>query len=61
MNPPQEPDVRYMDSLIAEMVLDKAIRDFHKEKLLKEIDLSLENGNMAEFMRLTEELKMHQE
>jgi uncharacterized protein YpiB (UPF0302 family) len=39
------------------MVLDKALRDFRKEKIQKKIDLSLKDKNKAEFIRLTEELK----
>ncbi|MBT2741040.1 IDEAL domain-containing protein [Bacillus sp. ISL-77] len=56
LNSPQ-PEVNVMDSLFAEMVLDKALRDFRKEKIQKKIDLSLRNKNKAEFLRLTEELK----
>ncbi|MFJ7977976.1 IDEAL domain-containing protein [Peribacillus sp. NPDC096379] len=48
---PLEPEVT------AEMVLDKAIRDFRKEKLEKAIDHSLKTRNKEEFIRLTEELK----
>jgi uncharacterized protein YpiB (UPF0302 family) len=56
LNSPQ-PEVNVMDSLFAEMVLDKALRDFRKEKIQKKIDLSLKDKNKAEFIRLTEELK----
>ncbi|MBV7508895.1 IDEAL domain-containing protein [Bacillus sp. OV166] len=56
LNSPQ-PEVNVMDSLFAEMVLDKALRDFRKEKIQKKIDLSLRDKNKAEFLRLTEELK----
>ncbi|MBT2730330.1 IDEAL domain-containing protein [Bacillus sp. ISL-75] len=56
LNSPQ-PEVYVMDSLFAEMVLDKALRDFRKEKIQKKIDLSLRDKNKAEFLRLTEELK----
>jgi uncharacterized protein YpiB (UPF0302 family) len=56
LNSPQ-PEVNIMDSLLAEMVLDKALRDFRKEKIQKKIDLSLRDNNKAEFLRLTEELK----
>lgn len=48
---PLEPEV------IAEMVLDKAIRDFRKKKIEQAIDHSLKNRNKEEFIRLTEELK----
>ena len=47
--------------MLAEMVLEKALRDFQKEHLLKEIDLSLENRNEEEFLRLTDELKKYLE
>ncbi|MGF6947710.1 uncharacterized protein YpiB (UPF0302 family) [Neobacillus sp. B4I6] len=56
LNSPQ-PEVNVMDSLFAEMVLDKALRDFRKEKIQKKIDQSLRDKNKAEFLRLTEELK----
>ncbi|MBT2701127.1 IDEAL domain-containing protein [Bacillus sp. ISL-40] len=56
LNSPQT-EVNVMDSLIAEMVLDKSLRDFRKEKIQKKIDLSLRDKNKAEFLRLTEELK----
>lgn len=56
LNSPQL-EVIVMDSLFAEMVLDKALRDFRKEKIQMKIDLSLRDKNKAEFLRLTEELK----
>jgi uncharacterized protein YpiB (UPF0302 family) len=56
LNSPQL-EVNVMDSLFAEMVLDKALRDFRKEKIQQKIDLSLRDKNKAEFLRLTEELK----
>ena len=56
LNSPQI-EVNVMDSLFAEMVLDKALRDFRKEKIQMKIDLSLRDKNKAEFLRLTEELK----
>ncbi len=42
----------------AEMVLDKAIHNFHLDRILKGIDQSLESRNKEEFLRLTEELKV---
>ncbi|MFY0761639.1 IDEAL domain-containing protein [Metabacillus dongyingensis] len=57
LNPPHKPDVKILDSLFAEMVLDKALLNFRKEQIQKEIDHSLQNKNKEEFMRLTEELK----
>ncbi|USK33501.1 IDEAL domain-containing protein [Bacillus sp. F19] len=57
LNPPQQPDVEILDSLLAEMVLDKALINFRKEQIQKEIDQSLQDKNKEEFLRLTEELK----
>ncbi|MFC3883588.1 IDEAL domain-containing protein [Bacillus songklensis] len=57
LNGPQQPEVNIMDSLFAEMVLDKAIYDFQKNQIQKEIDQSLRDGNKKEFLRLTEKLK----
>ncbi|MBM7585440.1 uncharacterized protein YpiB (UPF0302 family) [Bacillus pakistanensis] len=56
LNSPQH-EVNAMDSLFAEMVLDKALFDFRKEKIQQKIDQSLQNRNKKEFLRLTEELK----
>ncbi|MFC0271742.1 IDEAL domain-containing protein [Metabacillus herbersteinensis] len=55
-NSPQ-PEVNIMDSLFAEMVFDKALRDFQKKKIQKKIDQSLLDRNKREFLRLIEELK----
>lgn len=60
LNAPQSPVVTD-HSMLAEMVLDKALRNFQKERLLKEIDHALENKNKKEFLRLTEELKKYLE
>ena len=60
LNTLPETEVNFVDSEfaeMAEMVLNKVLNDFLKEKLLKEIDRSLENRNKEEFLRLTEELK----
>ncbi|MFD2443799.1 IDEAL domain-containing protein [Bacillus sp. CGMCC 1.16607] len=59
LNPPSQPEVNYMDSLFAEMILEKALLDFQKDNLLKEIDQSLKESNKEEFLRLTEELKRY--
>ena len=61
LNPPQQPDVSNMDSLFAEMFLDKALRDFQIEKIQKEIDQSLSERNKKNFLRLTDELKEYLE
>jgi uncharacterized protein YpiB (UPF0302 family) len=55
LNAPQQPGV--MDSLFAEMLLDKALCDFRKKQIKKEIDRSLEEGNKEAFLRLSEEYK----
>jgi uncharacterized protein YpiB (UPF0302 family) len=46
-----------INSLFAEMVLDKALLDFRKENILQKIDQSLLDKDKREFLRLTEELK----
>lgn len=56
LNVPQQPEV-IDDSLLAEMVLEKALKDFQKEQILKEIDQSLQERNKENFMELTERLK----
>ncbi len=56
LNVPQQPEV-IDDSLLAEMVLEKALKDFQKEQILKEIDQSLQERNKENFMELTEKLK----
>jgi uncharacterized protein YpiB (UPF0302 family) len=50
-------EVNAMYSEFAEGVLNKALRDYQKEQILKEIDQSLQKRNKVEFLRLTEELK----
>ncbi|MED4399921.1 IDEAL domain-containing protein [Metabacillus fastidiosus] len=57
LNAPENNVENVMDSLLAEMVLDKALRDFRKKKIQMEIDQSLEKRNKEEFFRLTSELK----
>jgi uncharacterized protein YpiB (UPF0302 family) len=46
-----------IDSLFAEMLLDKSLLDFQKEKIQQKIDQSLRDKNKREFLRLTDELK----
>ena len=53
----QQPEETHTDSLFAEMMLDKSLKDFQREQLLKEIDRSLRNRNKKDFYRLTEKLK----
>jgi uncharacterized protein YpiB (UPF0302 family) len=57
INTPPLPEVNLTDSEFAEMVLNKALRNFRKEQIRKEIDQSLQDRNKGEFLRLTEELK----
>lgn len=45
-------------SLMAEMVLDQAVREYEIRRLYEEIDLSLLQRNKKRFMMLTEELKV---
>ncbi len=56
LNAPQ-PEVNVTDALFAEMMLEKVLYDARKERILKEIDQSLQDNNKEEFLRLTEELK----
>lgn len=64
LNSPQS-EVPGIDSLFAEMILDKALLTFRKEQLEQKIDQSLRDRNKEEFLRLTEELnqirKEHEE
>ncbi|CCQ93625.1 conserved hypothetical protein [[Clostridium] ultunense Esp] len=45
-------------SLMAELVLDHAVREYEIRRLYEEIDLSLVRRDKKRFMKLTEELKM---
>ncbi|HEY4550782.1 MAG TPA: IDEAL domain-containing protein [Bacillus sp. (in: firmicutes)] len=58
LNSPKQPEV-IDDSLLAEMVLEKALHDFQKEQILEEIDQSLRERNKENFMDLTEKLKKY--
>lgn len=44
-------------SLMAEIVLDEAVRNFRKRHLYQEIDEALESGDEIRFMKLTKEWK----
>lgn len=50
-------ELNVSEALIAEMVLEKSLHDFRKEQIKKAIDLSLEQRNKAEFLRLVKELE----
>ena len=56
LNSPQQPNDQ-TDSEIAKMVLEHSLLQFKREKILKEIDQTLQEGNKALFFQLTEELK----
>ncbi|MES1042635.1 IDEAL domain-containing protein [Peribacillus simplex] len=56
-NTPPQREINVKDSEFAEMVLNKALHNFRKEQIRKEIDQSLQDQNKEEFLRLTEELK----
>jgi uncharacterized protein YpiB (UPF0302 family) len=58
LNTSQQKEINTLNSLYAEMLLDKALRDFRINQILKEIDRSLQYRNKEEFLRLTEELKI---
>lgn len=45
-----------LHSLMAEMVLDEVVRNYHIKKLYYEIDVALSTGDRQNFYRLTEEL-----
>jgi uncharacterized protein YpiB (UPF0302 family) len=52
-----EQSANMSDSLIAEMVLEKSLRNFRIEQIKKEIDISLAERNKAKFLRLVKELQ----
>ncbi|MFJ7511921.1 IDEAL domain-containing protein [Peribacillus simplex] len=56
-NTPPQSEINVKDSEFAEMVINKALLNFRKEQIRKEIDQSLQDKNKEEFLRLTEELK----
>lgn len=56
LNSPQQPTEEEY-ALAADMVIRQALIEFRVEKLRKEIDDSLANGQKDTFMKLSEELK----
>ena len=56
LNAPQQSEGNVVDSLLAEMVLEKALYNFKKQSLKKQIDATIIAGDKPEFLRLTEEL-----
>lgn len=57
LNAPKQSVGNVVDSLFAEMVLEKALYDFRKAELKKQIDETLIAGDKEKFYRLSEELK----
>ena len=53
----QLPETLLEPEVIAEMVLKRALEDYRKAQIEKQIDDSLKNRNKVEFFRLTNELK----
>ncbi|MFY0805698.1 IDEAL domain-containing protein [Peribacillus frigoritolerans] len=53
----QLPETLLEPDVIAEMVLMRALEDYRKAQIEKQIDDSLKNRNKVEFIRLTNELK----
>jgi len=56
LNAPKQSVENVVDSLLAEMVLEKALYNFRKDALKKQIDQSLMERNKELFFKLTEEL-----
>ncbi|MFT8321658.1 MAG: IDEAL domain-containing protein [Bacillus sp. (in: firmicutes)] len=56
LNAPKQSVGNVIDSLFAEMVLEKALYEFRKTIIEKQIDSTLMKGDKKEFMRLTNEL-----
>ncbi|WHY99369.1 IDEAL domain-containing protein [Peribacillus simplex] len=53
----QLPETLREPEVTAEMVLKRALADYRKAQIEKQIDDSLKNRNKVEFIRLTNELK----
>ena len=45
------------DSFVAEMFLNKVLLECRREKIRREIDQTLQDGNKELFLKLTDELK----
>ncbi|QOR65256.1 YpiB family protein [Cytobacillus suaedae] len=56
---PKHLQVNEKDEMIAERFLELSIQTFQKQKLLKLIDEALDKQNIAEFNRLTDQLKKY--
>lgn len=55
LNSPQQSEENV--SLLAEQVLNQALKEYRKEKIREKIDEALTSRNKEEFIRLTDELK----
>ncbi|AND40169.1 MULTISPECIES: IDEAL domain-containing protein [Cytobacillus] len=55
LNSPQQSEENV--SVLAEQVLNQALKEYRKEKLREKIDEALTSRNKEEFIRLTDELK----
>lgn len=51
-----DPSVEEQFSLLAEQILNDSLLEYRREKLRKEIDISLQERNKDDFLRLTAEL-----
>jgi len=47
----------HTDSFVAEMFLKNVLLECRREKIRREIDQTLQEGNKEQFLKLTEELK----
>lgn len=56
LHSPEQPN-EYTDSEIAEMVLNHVLLQFKRDKILMEIDQTLQEGNKERFLQLAEELR----
>lgn len=54
----QQAKEKIFNSVLAQLVLAKALRDFEKTQMLMKIGESLQNRDREEFIRLTEKLYM---
>ena len=57
VNPMERQDVVQdtLFNLLAEMILDEAVRDFREKNLYRRIDEALKNGDEQQFLQLTEQ------
>jgi uncharacterized protein YpiB (UPF0302 family) len=53
----QVPANEALRNLLAELILDEAIREYRQKELYREIDMALAQGDEAAFLALTNELR----